>query len=250
VPPDRLLGPFLKLERAYEHLADLNIRMQYFETPHPYQIRKQHYPKAKVTRYRFHARKTVPPEWSLIVGDCIQNARATLDFVTEQLVRANGGTPDKDTRFPISASENAWLKGAFGLPVLQRKGHAVSDPAVTVLRGLKPYKGGNDAFYALHRLSIQDKHHLLIPAYTASTDTFLVNQQNGQFIPLWSRGQVRLLKEGTLLFERPDNLDMDPQFHIVVALGDAPVAGKEMLPLLGELLDQTQGALQALRPFL
>jgi hypothetical protein len=250
---DRLIGPVLKIQRASEHLGDLYARHRYFGTPHPYGIYTERDEEAKVVRYRFHLYKTIPPEWSLIIGDLLHNLRSALDLIAWQLVEANGNRPDEHTKFPIGESEKAWESGESGAKILQRKGHAIGDEPMAVLRTLKPYKGGDDALYALHRLNIEDKHHLLIPAYGARIDTVLVFP-NGRFIPLWDshHGPPTVLEEGTVLATMPFDTEgeMKPQFLIDIALGEAPVAGKEMLPMLTELASQVDGVLKAFGRFL
>jgi hypothetical protein len=47
--------------------------------------------------------------------------------------------------------------------VIKRHFDRAGAGAVTLLRNLKPYKGGNAALRVIHDLDIQDKHRALIP---------------------------------------------------------------------------------------
>jgi hypothetical protein len=104
-------------------------------------------------------REVAPPHppvaMTLLVADSIHSMRASLDYLAQHLVRANGKEP-KDgpggTQFPIEHEKEARLWG-------------ISDYARRTLRGLQPSAVGSDygkhPLYMLHWLSILDKHRLL-----------------------------------------------------------------------------------------
>jgi hypothetical protein len=70
-------------------------------------------------------------------------------------VRANGGTPNLSTAFPICNSAKS-----FGAKL--SKIEAVGQEALDLIKATKAYKGGNDGLWALRELDNADKHRLLI----------------------------------------------------------------------------------------
>lgn len=251
---DRLIGPTLKLRRANYHLSDLDARLREFATPHPYDVVTERDEVAKATEHKFHMVKVIPEEWSLVVGDMLHNLRATLDLIAWQLVEANNGTPDDATKFPIGRRDKrSWEVGEGGAKVLARPKKAIHKDAMTVLHWLKPYKGGDDALYALHELNIVDKHSLLIPVYGALRET-VMRFPDGSLIPMHmpGAGPPKPLQEGARLALMPFDADgqMEPVFDIGIAFGEAPVAGQEMLPTLRVITRQVEGVLKAFEPFL
>ena len=94
-----------------------------------------------------------------MAGDIIQNLRSSLDHLAYGLVIASGGKPTTSTMFPISEHVPATPEeeASFG-----RKVKGMRKEAVDLIRSIKPYKGGNDALWRLHRLNNIDKHRLLL----------------------------------------------------------------------------------------
>ena len=78
------------------------------------------------------------------------------DHLACQLVEANGGTVTKQTMFPILDSSKDYEAGIEGML------DGASVKAIRFVKALKPYNGGNQSLFALHRLNIADKHRLLI----------------------------------------------------------------------------------------
>ena len=75
------------------------------------------------------------------------------------MVRANGGKPTSQTYFPIleNAPSTAKEEQSFA-----KKVKGMAEEAVDLIRAIKPYKGGDNVLWTLHRLSIIDKHRLLV----------------------------------------------------------------------------------------
>lgn len=106
-----------------------------------------------------------PPHWGAIVGDVLHNLRSALDLLAWQAVIAGGGTPGKKTGFPVNA-HNEDEQGDKNVTVALKG--AVPE-LVAAMRRFQPYNRchttealRNDALWVLHRLNIEDKHHLLV----------------------------------------------------------------------------------------
>jgi hypothetical protein len=108
---------------------------------------------------------STPQHWGAIVGDVLHNLRSALDLLAWQAVIAGGGTPGKKTGFPVF-QHNRGDAGDKGV-TLALKG--AKPDFVEAVRRFQPYNRchspvalRNDALWVLHRLNIEDKHHLLV----------------------------------------------------------------------------------------
>ncbi len=251
----RMIGPALKLGRAKQHLADLDrYHAWYLRDPHPYKaIREVQVDEAdpirSVATYRFRMIKPIPAQWSVMAGDILHNLRSALDLLACQLVEANDGTVTDRTEFPIGRSQTAWETGGSGRAILK----SIDPDAMTVLCALKPYQGGNDAFWAVHRLNITDKHNLLVPICTAPVATILGTGPEHANLGIFGEGRPpEAVEEGATILALP--LDFDKQvkayFDFEVAFREAPVAAKPFLGTLQTLTSEVEAALKAFLPFL
>lgn len=97
----------------------------------------------------------VPIEVSLVVGDAIHNLRTALDHLACCLATANGQSMD-DVAFPFGRDLSAYRNNSSG------KIKKLSKRARRFINLLRPYAGGNEYLYLLHRLDLQDKHRTLL----------------------------------------------------------------------------------------
>ena len=88
--PSTLCGPKLKVERAKEHIAELEALVRSFNEskPHEFFVEKDDKTGEDVIRVRIH--KAVPKRTSIIVGDAVHNLRSALDQLVCDLIVANG----------------------------------------------------------------------------------------------------------------------------------------------------------------
>ncbi len=151
-----LKGPKLKLNRAKHHLRDLEAARKRFFDSNPYDLGENENHETGQRELVVKRAAPVPDSLTLISGDVIHNLRSALDHLIWQLVIANDRKPNDTTAFPIWRSEAKYKSG--------RPGYAkgISKAALEILDGLKPYEGGNDALWRLHKLDIIDKHRLLL----------------------------------------------------------------------------------------
>ena len=154
---ERLSLILAKVERAKKHINDfdLAVRTWLFEA-NPYQVATKRDPQTRELIYYCPRVTPFPYEFATTVGDAIQNLRSALDHLGTQLVIANGKQPTRHTAFPIfddlpryEAESKRIVKG-------------MRQDAIDAIKAVKPYKGGNDNLWRLHRLNIVDKHRLLI----------------------------------------------------------------------------------------
>jgi hypothetical protein len=157
VPRKKQLRLFeAKLERADQHIRDLEVLILPFKDKGRYDV----YPKTDLkTRNRhFYVGRVdpIPPEICCVAGDAIHVLRSVLDHLAWQLVCSNGNTPSDQTCFPISKSSAIYKTES------PRKVKGMRQEAIELIDGIKPYKGGSEWLWWLHKLDIVDKHRILM----------------------------------------------------------------------------------------
>ena len=159
-----LYGSFLKLDRAKKHLKELRCEIADFESRDPYLIVYEQKVEGGEIVCRLSVNQFPPSkEWGVIIGDIIHNLRSALDLLACCLVKANTvGADCKNPRvsFPISDSKKNFEDTGI------KRIEGASNSAKTIIKGLEPYKGGNNLFYWISGLDNLDKHRLLIPTFT------------------------------------------------------------------------------------
>ncbi len=154
----------LKIQRADQHIDQCRAALREFIASQPYEIVRQANLKAGKVVYTVEKADPVPLPISIYFGDALQNLRTTLDYLAHALVVANKHTPTEETSFPILRGN---IDSEKFKPTFERKVQGMRDDAVEKIKGLKPYKGGDDLLYPLHALNNRDKHRLLLTAGSA-----------------------------------------------------------------------------------
>lgn len=150
---DELSEAWLKVDRAKQHISDLHGQVREFIDGDPYELLTEDEAQTGDKIYRVKVNAEPPKDWGVVLGEIFHNLRSALDLLTWQLVPK----PDGNTGFPISNSAKKFGKTGLG------KVEGASADAIRLLRALKPYKGGCEPLWWLHKLNIEDKHHLLVP---------------------------------------------------------------------------------------
>jgi hypothetical protein len=172
----------LKIERANKHIVDLNKRLIGFLDSDFYRLVIEEDPQTGGSLAYYEVIEPVPTDIPLILGDAIHNARSALDVMAYEIA-CMAKIPLKDRkwiRFPFAESREK-LKTALNGGHIQRAGAHIIDTIVNVVQ---PYKGGDDALYALLDFDIMDKHELLIPAFTSLTIRGITVENKREIIPV------------------------------------------------------------------
>lgn len=210
-----------KLQRAEEHLRDLNVQIG---ECNPYKAIRHE--DSKTGNHELRLWETdCPPRLLAVLGDTIHNLRCVLDHFACALVAANGGTITDNTGFPVSYTLEHFESTAI------RKIDGASGEAIAFIKSLKPYKGGNDLLWALHRLDIIDKHRFFITIASVNT---AITIKGGPlsidcFFPddtslVRTLPAARALKNGAVLFRinraQMPPMYVDPEFRFQIAFGE------------------------------
>lgn len=156
---ERLDRIVIKIERAEEHIRDLELAVNAFLNgpPPPYEVGTKADPQTGDLIYYIVSIRPTPFKLAAITGDALQNLRSAMDHLVYQLVLANGGKPTRYTSFPISPNATKYMS-----PESRRKVEGIRQEAKKAIDALKPYKGGNDTLWHLHQLNNIDKHRLIM----------------------------------------------------------------------------------------
>jgi len=138
VSDDPLAGAWAKLGRAKVHCGQLKAAMDRYIDEHPephFSMRKELNEQTGHGRFVVWRVREFPTEWSLLIGDCLKNARTALDHLAWLLVGI-GTDPNpkkpKMVQFPIRETEEL-----FDAEVAQRL-PGVSDYHVRLIRDRQP----------------------------------------------------------------------------------------------------------------
>jgi hypothetical protein len=249
----------LKIRWANKHIDDFRVAAVDFMRTNPYEILVETDSNAGKRIYTITVVKPVAPQIRLIAGDAIQNLRSALDYLACALVRVTGTEPSKYVCFPISESEplTKQQQSAFA-----RNVEGMRQDAIDAIKRVKPYKGGDDTLWRLHRLNIIDKHRLLTAAGSCIS---VVN-------PHFHKGLRNYLKMGgvlpnpaTMIPERFPlkagdkfsiniaELDMDEEekFFLEIAFNEPGISeGEIILTVLKESLRRVQQLVSDFAPLL
>jgi len=147
-----------KVERAKHHVQDLKGAIESFFAANPYEVGTKRNPETRQLIYYVVRVKDVPPMVNVIAGEVLQSLRSALDHLAYQLVLVGTGQagPFHYVYFPICDSAEEYESKKL------RQIKGMRQNAIEAIDAVKPYKGGNDTLWRLHKLNIVDKHRLLV----------------------------------------------------------------------------------------
>lgn len=260
-PSHPLAGVRSKLARAQEHLQTLDGRIASFMEREPYRVSYERKPDGSDHIYRVHVRESPPLELGAIIGDCLQNARASLDHLVWQLAILSGKTtPNRQTAFPVCDAE-----GIFRSKRTRNKVADLSKEYRAAVEGLQPFKIGGAAkdhwLWHLNELSRVDKHQILHPVGAVHDDALFSTHpvdksadpfpyqlgQLGQTVNMTLRGSFVPFENGAEIVgwafdpPRPDvKMEAEFSFYITFGQGVNPGSPFPITHVLGNILHHVE----------
>lgn len=170
--PLSLDDAWAKLRWAEEHLATLKVQMESFRNTHRHRIVVDKNLDQAKYMFRVEGLATLPESWGLIIGDCVHNARTSLDFLMVNLVaRSRNVDPASvnDVDFPIYKAPRS-LNGHLGelRKDLQLSGY------LAPIEHLQPYNLANPSIWGT----------LTADAYGPIRPAFLIEDGSGSLTPV------------------------------------------------------------------
>jgi hypothetical protein len=178
----------LKYLRAREHLEQLRADHEWFIKGGPAAFTSQLDVETGEYVSQISRLDRLPAKWPALVGDCLQNLRASLNHLTWELDTRKPADRDESVEFPIfwkPPKANAWAKRTGSLPT------AVE----TAIKGFQPYCRGQanptgDPLWWLHELARIDRHRYLHFAVWRLEGSGIIGREGVQSFP------ARALKVG------------------------------------------------------
>jgi hypothetical protein len=162
-------GARIKIDRAKEHLDSLKGEIQRYIDCKPFEVPLE--VKGDMTRTcRPLVLRLEPPlRLSTIIGDCVTNLRASLDYIAWELATKYAATPlksgqQKRVQFPITLTQQDFSK-VSGTADHLRNVCNIPAAALTLIESVQPYHAGYELLKHLNDLANEDKHRL--PVLTA-----------------------------------------------------------------------------------
>lgn len=187
-----------------------------------------------------------PIRWSAIASDAVHNLRSSLDILWRQVMAPNEGDRirKKSSYFPICKSAHKF-EARFGRVVKGRR-----KAAIDLLRAAKPYKGGNDALWALDAIDCRNKHEILtLIAATYKTLNIMlppdvaINGHTGVSIRCEPATGFPALEDGAILIAE---VHMEYQLTPDVAFGKGEILeGEPVVETLHEFAQLVDGIADA-----
>jgi hypothetical protein len=254
----------VKIVRAIEHQRGLVEAVRAFLSSSPYRVSTKTDPATRRLIYYVESVQDTPVEISSIIGDILQNLRSALDhlafelFMVGTLGKAGAG---RHVCFPIFDDANGYNSNAAG----RLKG--VSANVIAAIDATKPYRGGNDVLWRIHRLNNIDKHRFLVTVGSAfrSLDLGAHMQQKMselkpelakiEFPPLFFKPADKMfpLKPGDELFLDAPDAKPNPkmQFRFEIALGEnGVIEGEPLIETLQSMIGTVDNLVRGFANFL
>lgn len=261
---ERLRHVTAKLDRARQHLRDLERLHEAFIKSNPYKVATKHDPQTRKLIYYLASVEQPGDDIATTVGDVLQNLMSALDHVAYQLVCVGMGSdgPFYHVYFPIADSATEYEERK------PRRIKGMRPDAIKAIDAIKPYKGGNDPLWRLYRLNNVDKHRLVITVGSAFCSVNLGVHMHQMMQKMWADKGITLpvldlyvrpadrlfpLKAGDELFiDAPDaEVNEKMQFVFEVAFGEPQIVeGEPLLETLRQLTNLVDGIVPGFEPML
>jgi len=159
------------LDWADMHLERLKTAFQAFLHLNPFEVVSEYDAQTSDEVVRVRVKRSQPPEWLHIIGDCLHNHRVALDHLVWSLVLKHTPVPLKPKRilFPIYDDRGDYVS---------RGANAVAEASGIVqaaVESLQPYHGWHTPephpLFLLNEMEIVHKHRHLLAAGSVLTGT-------------------------------------------------------------------------------
>jgi hypothetical protein len=179
--------------------------------------------------------------FSAEVGAYINAIRSSLDVLAWTIFKRDMLLHPREVYFPVAESEAEWRSGGYkGAKFIAQLGGTERG----IFESLKPYKGGNDLLYILHRLDITRKHwRLLTVSHAPSKLTIIGDFKQTEFTPIHAPGGFIEGNAGETIIGLWAKGAANPQIgytpEIFVTDTDLEIRAP-IMPMLGEFARHTQ----------
>ncbi|SRR6266851_275351 len=223
-----------KIFRAALHAKSLEPELQrYFETNPGKLVMEPNSPPDKPS-FILQAKEPMPARFGLIIGDCFQNLRSSLDYLVWELVLAENNEPGKHNMCPICRAPETF-KDAVNK---SRRLAGVHPDAIAEIEALQPYNLEKDmeksTLLVLDELTNINKHRrVLLTMLRGGPSNIEVIDANGE---LWAGGAMPVLDGNTKITATISSgqMQVDTQVFACVTFDEGAAKGLEVTTCLNE----------------
>jgi hypothetical protein len=251
-----LRGPLLKIERAKQHVNDLNRQVNEYLSRNPFElrIRERKIPPQRLIYIKADA--PIPDSFSLVIGDAAHNLRSALDHLCFAMV-SNQAEEKSRARigFPFAKRGGEGLSGA----IATRQMHLAPKHVIDELHALNPYASGDKYLFAVSALNERDKHHFILTVglgiqFSVTALVYLLGNGGEELIdPRLGRGAwlesvgdwVRNLDPGDVEREFDEASQYQPPFTVGFSQ-DEFLANEHVIDALKKMTVATENAVRRL----
>jgi hypothetical protein len=237
-------SPRSMLSQAKRHLSKLETDINAFVRDKPWTtvIEKDVDGLTNLIKVKFT--RQLSEELPHIVFDCANNLRPVLDQIAFGIGRKHTGADPKSAKFPFGPTETDMLNNLAGgckdLPAEIRD----------LFAAFKPYKGGNNALWALNELCNAPKHKMIYPIGIGGVGLGL----GGNFVV--GAGGILILntwdsdKNEIIYASFPDGaIQGNPNFHLAFSVAldevDEIIRGQHPVKVLRSMTGEVERVLMA-----
>ncbi len=261
---ERLAHIWPKVERAKQHVTELERACHAFLNTNPYVVGTKQDPQTRKLIYYVASVQAPPASIATITGDVLQNLMSALDHLAYQLVCVGMGSdgPFYHVYFPVADSATEYqIENS-------RKVKGMRPEAIRAIDAIKPYRGGNDPLWRLYKLNIVDKHRTIITVGSAFRSVDIGSHVHellsallpagGATLPAISLGlrpadRLFPLKAGAELFIDAPNAKVNDKmaFRFEIAFGEPKIIeGEPLVETLHQFTDLVSKIIPGFEPLL
>jgi hypothetical protein len=189
----------------------------------------------------FEPQGPIPARFGLIIGDCLQNLRSSLDYLVWELVLAAGNHPGIHNMFPICGNVKSFQNAVLKKQRLQ----GVDSNAIAQIEAFQPYHLGPDfnksILWTLNELTNINKHRriLLTNLMAGPAQRENIVEKEGEIWYHTGPGPTPVFDEKTKFGPFPiiqGQVHFDIQLVAIMAFGEGPAKGMEVSLCMTEWL--------------
>jgi hypothetical protein len=154
---DPLVGPKLKIKRAFELVGELERICEAYLAGNHYELVIEHDPASGDRLAKIKITAPIPDALYMIVAETIYHLRSSLDQMIVAIARVNS-VAGRELSFPFPMDRND-----FESAKTQNRMKGLPRDVVSLIRKFEPFQGGNDRLWGIGPLSNVDKHNMLVP---------------------------------------------------------------------------------------
>ncbi len=250
--PDWTASGRVKIERAKEHISNLEAEIATFAKSDPYKVVPEIDKQTGEVVVCVRVKERPPLRWGTLAGDAVHNLRSALNILWRTVWPVPVRDKSRKDSFPIFDSAKVFKTRFRGVKEPARQ--AVMD----ILKALEPYKpgdeGGNALLWKLGVVNDTDKHHLLITIYVHFGEGVLTITPKGgepEAFHMGMRGPAVPVEDGTVLLRvrKPTRggveMKMDVEVVFPVAFAEPEIVkGEAIIPTLHQLAGEVDGIVE------